>query len=79
MFFAIYQLELAIGIHVFPTVFNPLLPSPHPHYPSRLSQSTGIGCPASWIKLTLAIYVTYGKCIYLNAVLSNHPTLAFSH
>ena len=58
--------------------FNPLWPPPYPPYPSRLSQSTGFGCPASCIKLTLVIYVTYGKSIYFNAVLSNHPTLAFS-
>ena len=35
------------------------LPGPSPLYSSGLSQSTGFGCPASCIKLALAIYFTY--------------------
>ena len=38
-----------------PSILNPLPPLSIP-YPSRLSQSTGFGCPASYIKLALIIY-----------------------
>ena len=44
---------------VSPT-WSPLPSSPPPH-PSRLSQSTSFGCPASCIKLALVIYFTYGN------------------
>ena len=37
------------------------LPPPSPPYPSGLSQSTGFGCPASWIELALVTYFTYGN------------------
>ena len=60
MVFAIYLYELAIGIHVSPPFWSPLL-SPSPPYPTRLSQSTGFSCPVSYIKLTLVIYFTYGN------------------
>ena len=49
------------------------------HLPaSRLSQSTSCGCSGSYIKLPLAVYFTYGN-ISFSAILSNHPTLSFSH
>ena len=53
MVFAIHQYELAIGIHISPPSLSPFPP------PSRLSQSTGLGYPASYITLSLAIYFTY--------------------
>ena len=34
-------------------------------HPSRLSQSIGFGCPASYIKFPLAIYLTCGK-VYIS-------------
>ena len=58
--FAIYQHGSAIGIHVSPSSWTPLLPLSSPH-PSRLSQSTDFGYPASYIRLPLAIYFTYGN------------------
>ena len=43
--------------------YCPLHPAPPPYpLPNQslwLSQSTGFGCPASYIKLTLIIYFTY--------------------
>ena len=60
MIFAIQQHELAISIYVSPTSWTPLqLPSPP--YPSRLSQSTSFGCPASGIELALVLCFTYGN------------------
>ena len=52
MVFAIHQYESAIGIHVSPPPWSPL-PPPSPPHPSRLSQSTGFGCPGSHIKPAL--------------------------
>ena len=43
-----------------PPTLSPL-PSSSPPHPSRLSQSTSFGCPASCIKLALVIYFTYGN------------------
>ena len=54
MAFAIRQYEQAFGIHVSP-------PSWTFSRSSRLSQSAGFGCPASCIRLALAIYFTYGN------------------
>ena len=39
-----------------PSILNPL-----PRYPSRLSQSTGFGCPVSYIKFPLVICFTYNN------------------
>ena len=50
----------ATGIHLSPHPESLTNLPPHP-YPSRLSQSTGSGCPASCIKLALVIYFTYGN------------------
>ena len=47
-------------VHICPPILNPH-PSLSPHHPSGLSQSTGFECPASYIKLTLVIYFTYGN------------------
>ena len=62
MVFTIHQHEFATGIYVFPYSHpeHPL-PVPSPPYSSGLSQSTGFGCPASCIKLALAMYFTYGN------------------
>ena len=43
-----------------PSILSPS-PPPSPARSSRLSQSAGFGCPASCIKLALAIYFTYGN------------------
>ena len=55
-----------------PQVYIVLLPLElpshlHPISPSRLSENTGFALPASYIKFPLAIYFTYGKCIYFLA------------
>ena len=60
--------ESAIGTHVSPTSRIPL-PSPCPQHPSRLSQSTGFGYPASYVKLPLAICFMYGY-VYVSMLLS---------
>ena len=74
--FAIHQYESAIGIHLSPLSCTPL-PSPSPSHPSRLSQSTGFGCSASYVKLPMAIYfnmVMYiFQCYSLKS--SSHPLL----
>ena len=54
MVFAIHQYEPAIGIMYH-------LPPTSAPYPSRLSQSTGFVCPASYIKLTPVICFTCGN------------------
>ena len=66
--FAMLQYELAIGIHISPPCWT-LLPPPSPPHPSRLSQSTGFGCPASYFKFPLVIYFTYGK-VYVSVLFS---------
>ena len=48
MVFTIHQYEAAIGIYGSP-LSEPPLPPPFPPYPSRLSQSTDFGRPASYI------------------------------
>ena len=60
MAFAIHQRESAIGIHMPPASLN----SPPTFLPTlslKLSQSNSPGCPASCIKLSLAIHSTYGN------------------
>ena len=69
MVFAIHQHELAIDTHVsVPPPSSTPPPPPSPPHPSRLSQSTGFGCPASCIDLALVIYFTYGN-VYPNIFL----------
>ena len=58
MVYAIHQHEMAIGIHMSPPFYTL-------SHPSRLSQSTGFGFPASYSKLPLAICFTYGNVYYL--------------
>ena len=81
MISALHQHELAIGIHVFPPILNIPLPPTPPPYPSRLSQSTDFGCPASCIKLDLlwsSVLHMVNVCV---SVLFSQiiPHLSFSH
>ena len=73
---AIHQQESAIGIHVSPASWTPLALPSLPHL-SRLSQSTGFGFPASYFKLPLAIYFTYGNkyVSMLFSQIKSHPLL----
>ena len=57
---------------------EPLPPPPSLSHPTGSSQCTGPEHPVSCIEPGLAIYFTYGN-ICVNSILSNHPTLAFSH
>ena len=60
MVFAIHQYESVIGIHVsLPS--RTVLATPTTPYASRLSQSTSFGSLASYIKIALVIYFTYGN------------------
>ena len=76
MALAIHQHESAIGMHVSLPSWTFLLPAP-PH-PSMMSQSTGFGFPASYIKLSLAVYFTYGDAYISVLVPESHPTFSFS-
>ena len=75
--FAIYQHELATGIHVSPTscIFLPLPPYPIPLGCLR-APALGI-LPASCIKLTMVIYFTYGKVHVEKAMAPHSSTLAW--
>ena len=64
-------------VYICPPSWTPL-PPPSPSHPSGSSQCNGSKHPVSCIKHGLAICFTYGN-IRFNAILSNHPTLAFSH
>ena len=69
--FAIYQHGSAIGIHVSPSSWTPLLLLSSPH-PSRLSQSTDFGYPESYLRLPLAVCFTYGNiCVSMLLFLFN--------
>ena len=70
--FAIHQHELAIGIHVSPPSYSPFPPLP-PLHPSRLSQCTGFGFCASYIKLPLVIYFVY--CMYFGHLMRRADSL----
>ena len=52
---AIHQHESATGIHMSSSS-QASLPHPSSSHPSRLSQSTGSGLPASYSKVPLAVY-----------------------
>ena len=66
---ATHQHESAKGIHMSPAPWT-LLPPPSPSHPSRLSQSTSFGFPASYSKFPGAIYFTYDNVHVFNAILS---------
>ena len=68
MGFAIHQCELVI-IYMCPLQSVIPLPPPFPSHPSVMSQSTSFGCLASYIKLALVIYFTYGN-MYVSMLLS---------
>ena len=75
--FCLHWHESAMGVHVSPS-WTPSLFLPHP-IPAGSSQCTGPEHPVSCIiGLGLAICFTYDNTRF-NAILSNHPTLAFSH
>ena len=54
------------------------LPPTSPSYPSGSSQCSSPEHPVSCIEPGLVIYFIYDYTCF-NAILSNHPTLAFSH
>ena len=58
-----------------PSRLKPPPPPPSPCHSSRLSQCTGIECPASYIKLPLAIYFTYGS-VYVSVLFSHITPLS---
>ena len=79
--FAIHQHESAMGVHVSPPSWA-LVPPPSSPCPSRLPQSTGSGCPASWVKLALIICFTYGNIYvipYSHMVIFQCYSLRLSH
>jgi len=57
---------------------EPHLPPPSPSHPSGSSQCTSPEHPVSCIEPGLAICFTYDN-IRFHVILSDHPTLAFSH
>ena len=76
--FAMHSHESVMGVHVSPS-WTPLPPPTSlPSHPSGSSQCTSPEHPVSCIESGLAIYFTYGKYTCFNAILSDHPTLAFS-
>ena len=72
---AIHQHESAIAMYMSPLSLTSL-PPPTPCHPSRLSQSPWFKLPASYSKIPLAIYFTYGN-IYVSMLLSQIIPLLF--
>ena len=68
MVFATHQHELAIGIHMSLPSWTPI-PSSTPSHPSKLSESTDFEFPASYIRLPVAMYFTYGN-VYVSMLFS---------
>ena len=68
MVFAIRQHELA-SVYMCPLHPEPPTHLPPPPHPSRSSQSTDFGCPASYIQLSLVIYFTHGS-VYVSMLFS---------
>ena len=66
---AVHQHESVIGTHMPPPSWTFLLP-PSPSHPSRFSQSTRFGFPASYSKFPLVIYFAYGN-VYISMLLSH--------
>ena len=60
--FAIHQWASAMGIHVSPLPCTSL-PPPSPPHPSRLSQSTAFGCPASCIQFPMTLCLPMGMYV----------------
>ena len=58
-----------------PSILSPPPPLSQP-YSCRLSQSTGFGCPGSYIKFALVVYLSYGKVYVsmLSSQISPSPT-----
>ena len=78
MGFAIHWHESAVGVHVFP-ILNPS-PPPSPFHPSGLSQCTSrehLSHASNLDWRSVSYMVIYYTCS--NAILSDLPTLAFSH
>ena len=71
--FAIHSHELAMGVHVFPILTLPPHPisQGHPSAPALSALSHALNL--DWRSISHMLYT------YFNAILSNHPTLAFSH
>ena len=64
-------------LYMCPASWTPL-PASSPSHPSGLSQCPSFEGSVSCVELGLVIYFTYGNIICFSAILSNHPTLAFS-
>ena len=77
MVFAIPQHESAIGIPMSSPSWAPLTP-PSPPYPSRLSQSTGFGFPASYIPLLLFFIFSLSFCGGSGSVFRSLPLISCS-
>ena len=64
-------------VYMFPIMNTPPISLPIPSL--WLSQCTGFESPVSCIELGLVLYFTYGNYTCFNGILSNCPTLVFSH
>ena len=57
-------------LYLRPLPLHSPLPPPTPSHPSRMSQSTSFGFPASYSKLPQALCFTYGN-VYVSVVFSH--------
>ena len=77
MVFAIHQHESAAGIHVFPPSWPPPTSHPVPSLPVVSEHWLWVPC---FTHRTCTGHLFYiWQCTCLSAILSNHPTPAFSH